>query len=55
MGIRKFSNFREASDEACMSRLYGGIHFREGIEYGKLVGNAIGNFHNEKLKTRIKD
>lgn len=55
MGIRKFSNFREASDEACMSRLYGGIHFREGIEYGKLVGNAIGDFHNEKLKTRVKD
>ncbi len=52
MGTRKFSNFREASDEACMSRLYGGIHFREGIEYGKLVGNAIGAFHNEKLKTR---
>ena len=55
MGVRKFSNFREASDEACMSRLYGGIHFREGIEYGKLVGNAIGDFHNEKLKTRISN
>ena len=51
-GVRRFKNFRQASDEACMSRIYGGIHFREGMEYGKNLGNAVGNYHNQKLITR---
>lgn len=53
LGVRKFKNFREASDQACMSRVYGGIHFREGMENGKLLGNAIGHYHNRNLKTRL--
>jgi hypothetical protein len=52
LGVRTFKNFREASDEACMSRIYGGIHFREGMEYGKYLGNTIGAYHNDKLITR---
>jgi len=52
MGVRTFKNFREASDQACQSRLFGGIHFREGIENGKLLGNAIGEYQLKKLKTR---
>jgi hypothetical protein len=54
LGVRKFKNFREASNEACISRLYGGIHFIEAIENGKKLGNAIGNYHNAKLITRRK-
>jgi hypothetical protein len=52
LGVRHYKNFREASNEACMSRIYGGIHFREGMEYGKNLGNAVGNYHNRQLKTR---
>jgi hypothetical protein len=54
LGTRHFKNFRSASDEACLSRLYGGIHFREGIENGKFLGNAIGEHHIKSLKTRKK-
>ena len=54
LGVRKFNNFREASNEACISRLYGGIHYIEAIENGKKLGNAIGNYHNAKLITRRK-
>lgn len=52
-GARRYKNFREASDEACMSRIYGGIHFREGMEFGKNLGNAVGHYHIKNLITRI--
>lgn len=38
---RKFSSFRQAADEACISRLYGGIHFRDAIENGREQGLRI--------------
>lgn len=31
-------------DEAAISRLYGGIHYRSDIEGGKLHGTRIGSF-----------
>lgn len=55
LGVRKFKNFREAANEACISRLYGGIHFMDGIEYGKEMGNKLGEYHLAKLRTRKKD
>jgi membrane-associated phospholipid phosphatase len=39
---RSFSSFHEAAQEAAMSRLYGGIHFRSAIELGLLQGYCIG-------------
>jgi hypothetical protein len=48
---RSFSSFFEAADEAAISRLYGGIHFRPaievGLEQGRCIGQAIGalRFH----------
>lgn len=53
LGVRNFKNFREASDEACMSRIYGGIHFREGMEFGKYLGNTVGKYHINTLNTRL--
>ncbi len=41
---RKFSSFTEASNEAAISRLYGGIHFRDAVENGVKEGKQIGNF-----------
>ena len=41
---RKFNSFAEASKEAAISRLYGGIHFRDAIENGIKEGEQIGKF-----------
>lgn len=46
---RKFSSFRQAADEACISRLYGGIHFRDAIENGKEQGQRIARYIIRKL------
>jgi hypothetical protein len=47
---RDFKSFRQASEEAAISRLYGGIHFRDAIENGQAQGMALGHFIVEKLK-----
>ncbi len=39
---RAFAGFREASAEAAISRLYGGIHYRPAIERGVTQGRAVG-------------
>ena len=39
---RSFASFREAADEAAISRLYGGIHFRSAIDLGLAQGRCIG-------------
>ena len=49
---RKYNNFWEAAEEAGISRLYGGIHYRAAIEFGLDQGKCIGAYTN-KLKTRI--
>ncbi len=41
---RSFANFRAAAEEAGISRLYGGIHFRAAIERGLEQGRCIGAF-----------
>lgn len=41
---RKFNSFIKASQAAAMSRLYGGIHFRDAIENGVKEGEQIGKF-----------
>ena len=48
---RHFSSFWEAANEAGISRLYGGIHFRAAIEQGLEQGRCIGRYVNA-LKTR---
>ena len=46
---RNFSSFGQAAAEARISRLYGGIHFRDAIENGALVGEEIGKLVISKL------
>jgi hypothetical protein len=48
--VRDFKSFRQAAEEAAISRLYGGIHYRDAIENGQSQGKAIGNFIVEKLR-----
>lgn len=49
---RKFNSFKEAAEEAAISRLYGGIHYRSGIEKGVEQGKKVGNYIIDKLETR---
>jgi hypothetical protein len=46
---RKFTSFNAASAEAAVSRLYGGIHYRDGIENGQKQGEEIGKFIISKI------
>ncbi len=39
--LRSFMSFEHAADEAAISRLYGGIHYRTAIENGKRMGRCI--------------
>lgn len=45
-GPRSFPSFRAAADEAAVSRLYAGIHFRSGIEGGKAQGRCVSEHAN---------
>lgn len=47
---RQFTSFRQAADEACISRLYGGIHFRDAIENGREQGRRVAAFILSKLR-----
>ena len=40
--VRSFTSFQQASEEAGMSRIYGGIHYPSGNEAGLLLGRCIG-------------
>ncbi len=48
---RSFASFKAAAAEASISRLYGGIHFRDAIEAGQRQGEAI----SEYILTIIKN
>lgn len=48
---RSFAGFWQAANEAAMSRLYGGIHFRPAIENGQAQGRCIAAYA-VALKTR---
>lgn len=44
LGVRAYRDFWTAAEEAAMSRLYGGIHFRAAIERGLEQGRCIGAY-----------
>jgi hypothetical protein len=52
LSVRSFKSFIHASEEAAVSRLYGGIHYRPAIDNGMIEGRAVGNFINERIRTR---
>jgi PAP2 superfamily len=47
--IRKFDSFYQAANQASISRLYGGIHFKEALETGNKQGKQVGAFIALKL------
>lgn len=51
---RPFDSFLAASNEAAVSRLYGGIHYGPAIEEGVKQGQAVGEFVVDRLRTRVE-
>ena len=49
---RTIQSFREASKEAAMSRLYGGIHFRHDNDEGNKIGTKIGTFILQRINIK---
>lgn len=49
---RSFPSFQKASEEACNSRMYGGIHFRSSVVNGRTQGIALGTFVNDRIKIK---
>lgn len=49
---RSFTSFRHAAQEASLSRLYGGIHFRSDLDQGNGVGKQLGEYIGQKLQLR---
>jgi hypothetical protein len=52
MTARNFKSFFDAAQEAAISRMYGGIHYRPAVENGVVEGKAVGKFIMEKIQTR---
>lgn len=44
LGTREFDSFMQASEEASISRLYGGIHFMDAITRGQDQGKKLANW-----------
>ncbi|MEM8886929.1 MAG: vanadium-dependent haloperoxidase [Bacteroidota bacterium] len=53
--VRSYNSFIEASLEAAVSRLYGGIHYRPACDIGVTQGRKVGNYVVEHLRTRKAD
>ena len=52
--VRSFKSFIHASEEAAISRLYGGIHYMMAIEEGVEQGNKVGEHISKRLQTQIE-
>lgn len=50
--VRSFPSFKAAAQEAAISRMYGGIHYRSAVEVGINQGIKVGSLVNERIKMR---
>ncbi|MDN3658019.1 vanadium-dependent haloperoxidase [Ferruginibacter paludis] len=46
---RHFNSFVQAADEASISRVYGGIHYRNSVDEGANAGRKVGEYIVEKI------
>ena len=51
---RYYNSFIHASEEAAISRFYGGIHYMMAIDEGVNQGNEIGYYITQNLKTQVE-
>lgn len=49
--VRSFTSFKQAANEAAISRLYGGIHYRRAIEQGSSQGTRVGEHVVRRVRT----
>jgi membrane-associated phospholipid phosphatase len=49
---RSFTSFRQAAQEANISRVYGGIHYLFDCDNGNLRGTRLGQFISDRLKMK---
>ncbi len=52
--VRNFDSFNQAANEAAISRMYGGIHYRKAVDIGLQQGRSLGQFVLENL-SMVKD
>jgi hypothetical protein len=50
MESRRFQSFRDAAQEASISRLYGGIHYRFDLDEGSILGRKVGEMVVKRIK-----
>ena len=50
--IRSYRSFIHAAEEAAISRLYGGIHYRKAVDEGLKQGRNLGNYISQKLSLK---
>ena len=48
--VRSFKSFRDAAQEAAISRIYGGIHYNAAVKEGLTQGIHVGKLTNKKLQ-----
>jgi membrane-associated phospholipid phosphatase len=52
--VRQFASFNAASQEAGMSRIYGGIHFPSGNTSGRALGECVGAKVMDRARVRTR-
>ena len=53
--VRSFTSFKQAADEAAISRMYGGIHYRAAVEVGVKQGRQLGAFIVDNLEMEVEN
>ena len=52
---RSFNSFSAAAEEATLSRIFAGVHFRSDLTTGQQLGSDVADFVVDNLLTREKD
>ena len=53
--VRNFKSFRAAAQEAALSRMYGGIHYRAAVDVGLMQGKNLGQFVVSTLEMKVEN
>jgi hypothetical protein len=53
--VRSFTSFKQAAEEAAISRMYGGIHYRMAIETGIAQGRKVGDEVVRRVRVRAQE
>jgi hypothetical protein len=52
---RSFNSFSAAAEEATLSRIFAGVHFRSDLTTGQELGSEVADFVVDNFLTREKD